>query len=208
LSEAAVSYDFEHLEPSNPPPRDAAARMLAEATAEAERIRELARAEGYAEGRAAGHEDGLAEASRAACTLAAALGGVESLRLEAVEAVEHDAIELALALAQKILAGALVARPELVVEVVQGALRRVSDRRRITVLVNPSDIETVRAAIGEIDTQASGIERCDLQAEERVQAGSAIVRTAEGEVDASVQTQLERAREVIAGTLQAGEPAP
>ena len=43
----------------------------------------------------------------------------------------------------------------------------------------------------------SGIEPCDLQSDERVRVGGAIVRTAEGEVDASVQTQLERAREVV-----------
>ena len=114
-----------------------------------------------------------------------------------VEAVEADAIELALALAGKILAGALQARPELVVEVVQGALRRISDRRRITVLVNPADLEAVQAAIGELHAQGSGVELCEVQSDERVGVGGAIVRTAEGEVDASVQTQLERAREVV-----------
>ncbi len=89
----------------------------------------------------------------------------------------------------------------------QGALRRISDRRRITVLVNPADLEVVRAAIGELTAQGSGVELCDLQSDERVGAGSAIVRTAEGEVDASVHTQLERAREVLAASLQSGEQA-
>jgi len=41
----------------------------------------------------------------------------------------------------------------------------------------------------------------DVQADERVQAGSAVVRTGEGEVDASVHTQLERARALAAGAL-------
>ncbi len=207
MSEPAVSYAFEQLEPSDPPPRDGPARLLAQAGAEAERIRELAREEGYADGRAAGHEDGLTEISTAVSGLGEALQGVESLRTEVADAVEHDAIDLALALAAKILAGALQARPELVVEVVQGALRRVSERRRITVLLNPADLETVRAAIGDLQTQVNGIELCDLQPEERVGAGGAIVRTPEGEVDASLQTQLERAREVIGASLQDGQPA-
>jgi flagellar assembly protein FliH len=208
LSEAAVSYDFEQLEPSEPPPRDAAARMLAQAVVEAERIRELARAEGYEDGRAAGREQGAAEISLAASALGEAVHGVVALRAEAAEAVETDAIELALSLAGKILAGAFQARPELVVEVVQGALRRLNDRRRITVLVNPVDLDVVRAAIGELTQQGSGVELCDLQADERVGVGSAVVRTAEGEVDASVHTQLERAREVVSTALEIGEPAP
>ncbi|HYM55302.1 MAG TPA: FliH/SctL family protein [Solirubrobacteraceae bacterium] len=200
----AVSYAFEPLEPSDPPPRDGPARLLAEAAAEAERIREQARAEGHAEGRAAGHEQGLAEISAATSALGEAVQGVESLRLAVAEAVERDAIELALALAGKVLAGALQVRPELVVEVTQGALRRIGDRRRITVLVNPSDLETVRSAIGAVTGQGSGVEHCDLQSDERVGAGGAIVRTVEGEVDASVQTQLERAREVVTAELLGG----
>jgi flagellar assembly protein FliH len=207
LSDAVVSYDFEQLEPSEPPPRDAGARMLAQASAEAEQIREAARAEGYEQGRAAGHEQGAAEIAAAAAALGAAAHGIEELRGEVAEAVESDAIELALTLAGKILAGAFQARPELVVEIVQGALRRISDRRQITVLVNPADLEVVRAAIGELTAQGSGVELCDLQSDARVGVGSAIVRTSEGEVDASVQTQLERAREVANTTLETGERA-
>ena len=198
LSDATVSYAFEQLEPSAPPPRDAPARMLAQASAEAEQIRERAREEG----RAAGHADGLADVVAAVGALGEALGGVESLRTQTVEAVERDAVQLALDLAGKILAGALQARPELVVDVVQGALRRVSDRRGIAVLVNPTDLETLQGAVGELQ----GIEACDLQSDQRVEPGGAIVRTTEGEVDAGVQTQLERAREALSAALDSREP--
>jgi flagellar assembly protein FliH len=204
LSDAAVNYAFEQLEPSDPPPRDEPARRLAQAGAEAQRMREQARAEGYEHGRAAGHEDGLGEVAAAAGSLDEALRGVQALQAQVAQTVERDAIDLALALAGKILAGALVARPELVVEVVQGALRRLGERRRITVLVNPADLATVRAAIGQITAQGSGVELCDLQSDARVGVGGAIVRTTEGEVDASVQTQLERAREVVAAELAGG----
>ena len=202
MSDTAVSYAFENLEPSPPPPRDAAARALAQAHAEAEEIREQARAEG----REAGRVEGLADVSAAATALGEALRGVESLRTETVESVERDAVQLALDLAGKILAGALHARPELVVDVVQGALRRVSDRRGIAVLVNPADLDTLQGAIGDLQAQVAGIELCDLQSDQRVEPGGAIVRTTEGEVDAGVQTQLERAREVLAAALANGEP--
>lgn len=207
MSEATVSYAFEPLEPSDPPPRDAAARMLAQAKLEAEQLREQARAEGYADGRRAGHADGAAEVSRAATALAEAAREIELLRTDTVEAVERDAIELGLELAEKILGGTLKARPDMVVEVVRGALRRISDRRNVTVLVNPADLDTVRTAIGELTARGSGVEVCDLQSEERVSIGGAIVRTAEGEVDASVSTQLERAREVVEDSLASAELA-
>jgi flagellar assembly protein FliH len=207
LSDTAVSYDFEPLEASAPPPRDAAARLLAKAMADAERIRERARAEGFEQGRADGHAQGAAEIAAGSAALGEAVRGIEALRAEIVQAIEADAIDLALRLAGKVLAGAQQARPELVVEVVQGALRRIVDRRRITVMVNPADLEVVKAAIGELTAQGSGVELCDLQSDERVGAGSAIVRTSEGEVDASVHTQLQRAREVVELSMQSVESA-
>jgi flagellar assembly protein FliH len=207
LSDATVSYDFEPLEASAPPPRDAAARLLAKAMADAERIRESARTEGFEQGRADGHAQGAAEIAAGSAALSTAVQGISALRAEIVQTIETDAIDLGLRLAGKILAGAQQARPELVVDVVQGALRRIVDRRRITVMVNPSDLEVVKAAIGEITAQGSGVELCDLQSDERVGVGSAIVRTSEGEVDASVHTQLERAREVVELSAQSVESA-
>ena len=205
MSDAAVSYDFEQLEPSERPPRDAPARLLAQARAEAEAVREHARAAGYAEGSQAGYADGAARVAGCAQALEAALAQLAQLREETAQAIERDAVELALALAEKILAGALQARPELVVDVVQGALRRVAGHRTITVLLNPADLENVRAALGQLQTQAGAVELCDLQGDQRVAVGGALVRTAEGEVDVRVQTQLERAREVLAAEL-AGAP--
>ncbi|HEY4997140.1 MAG TPA: FliH/SctL family protein [Solirubrobacteraceae bacterium] len=201
MSETAVSYDFEQLEPAARPPRNASEQLLAEKRA----VHEQARAEGHAEGRAAGIEEARAALASASEALGEALREIESMREQLAAAIERDAVELALALAGKILAGALQARPELVVEVVQGALRRVSAQRNITVLVNPADLETVTAAIGDLQSQANGLELCDMQPDQRVQAGSAIVRTLEGEVDAGIETQLERAREVAFAELSGEE---
>jgi flagellar assembly protein FliH len=207
LSKAAVSYAFEQLAPSDPVSPDGLAQLVAQATAQAEDIRESARAQGYSDGHAAGQADGLAEVSSAALALGEANTAVQALLYEVSTKVERDAVELALALAEKILAGALQAKPELVLTAVQGALRRITDRRRITVLVNPADLQIVQTAVGDLQAQGNGVELCDVQVDPRVQPGGAIVRTAEGEVDASVQTQLERAREVIFAELETSEPA-
>jgi flagellar assembly protein FliH len=207
LPDTAVSYAFEQLEPSQPQPRDAPARALAQAQLEAEQIRELARSEGYADGRGAGHEQGATEIALAAQALSEAMNGIESLRDELVQAIEHDAIQLGLQLAEKILGGTRQLPSERILESVQGGLRRVTDRRKITVLVNPSEFEAVNSAIRELTEPGTGIEQCDIQPDERIERGGAIVRTAEGEVDASVETQLEQAREVVEASLAAERAA-
>ena len=200
MSETAVSYDFEQLEPSTPPAREEPARIVAQAVAEADRLRAEAHATGYAEGRAAGHEEGAAEVARLARALGEAVAGIEALRGEVVEAIERDALDLGLHLAAKVVSGVAELRGELISEAVRGALARVSERRRIAVLVNPADVDLVKGAIAE-QTAASGVEHCEVRSDERVAMGGAIVATEEGEVDASVWTQLERAREVVEASL-------
>lgn len=201
MSETAVSYDFEQLEPSEPPPRDAAARELAAARIEAEQIRARAHGEGLEAGRAEGLEQGRLEAASAAEALQEAIRGVGELRDLLAESWERDAIDLALALSGKIVLATLQLRPELVVEVVQGALRRVAGQRTISIVVNPADLETVSGALGDLQGQSAAVEHWDLQPDPRVPSGGAVVRTAEGELDATIQTQLERAGEVVLAEL-------
>jgi flagellar assembly protein FliH len=203
-----MTYPLEQLEPSAPPPLGSPARILADANADAERIREAARAEGYADGVARGRDDGHAEVLAAAETLTAALADAATLRRRLADETEQDAVALAFTLAAKVLAGALHVQPERVLDTVRGALRRVTERRRITVLVDPADLELVSATIGELQNEAGGIEHCEVHSDRRVGRGGAIVRTVECEIDATVQTQLERAREVVQtelGTRDGGD---
>jgi flagellar assembly protein FliH len=208
LSEAAVSYDFEQLVPSEPPSREAPVRALAEAESEAHALREQARSEGYAAGLEVGREEGAAQMRSATAALGEALAGVAELREQTAEAVEADAVELALALAGKILAATCELRPEVVLDVVQGALRRVAGQRTVAILLNPADLDLLRQALTDessaVGQQLGALEGLDLQAEERVGRGGAVVRTADGVVDASIATQLERAREVAMAELGGG----
>jgi flagellar assembly protein FliH len=194
----AEEFSFEPLEAAPVSLRDVES-PLAAAQAEADAIRAAARAEGHADGVSAGLEEGRAQVAAALSALEAAHAEVVALRAATAEAVERDAVELALQLAEKIVAGSLEAEPERVLDVVRGALRRLSERRRVTVLVHPDDLELVRAAADGFAAELGGIEHCEVQAERRLSRGGAVVRTDEGQVDASIETQLTRARELVAG---------
>jgi flagellar assembly protein FliH len=199
---SAVEFDFQTLEAPAPPvaPVDEAAAVmsaLAQAEQDAAVLREQARAEGFAAGRA----EALAALEPALAALSAAALAVDAQRADVAEALERRAVELGLALAGKVLAGAIEVEPERVVESVRGALRGIVERERIIVLVNPDDMELVRESMDELRASLGGIEHCEVQAERRVGRGGCIVRTPVGDVDARVETKLERAREVVAAAL-------
>lgn len=159
---------------------------------------EAARARGHEQGFAAGLEEGRAQLQSAVVALAAAVQAVEDERDRVAAGVEDAAVELAVRIAEQVLAGALDVRPELVLEVVRGALRRLVERDRVTILVNPEDLDLVRDGVPAVIAELGGIEHCEVQAERRVGRGGAVVRTVEGEVDASLATKLARVREVVA----------
>ena len=171
--------------------------LLARAEAEAEMVRAAARAEGYEAGRA----EALAALSPALEALQTAVVAGREERIAAADQLEVHSVELALFLAEKIVGGALAVKPDRVVEAVRGALRGIVERERVTVLVHPEDLELVREAMDEMRATLGGIEHCEVQAERRVGRGGAIVRTQDGDVDARVETKLQRAREVVEGAL-------
>ncbi len=199
MSAEPTDFSFEPLEAAVTL-RDLEA-PLAAAQAEADAIRAAARAEGHADGLAAGLEEGRAQVAMAVAALAEAARGLGAVRDATAEAVERDAVELAVQLADKVVGGALEVEPERVLDVVRGALRRLAERRRVTVLVHPDDLELVRAAADGFAGELGGIEHCEVQSERRIARGGAVVRTDEGQIDASVETQLARARELVAAEV-------
>jgi flagellar biosynthesis/type III secretory pathway protein FliH len=179
---------------------DAVMAALAAAEADADTLRETARQEGLREGR----EEALAALTPALEALAQANEAVQASQHERAERLEAHAVDLALFLAEKVIGGALAVEPGLVVEAVRGALRGIVDRERVTVLVHPEDLDLVRDAMDGLRATLGGIEHCEVQAERRVSRGGAVVRTPEGDVDARVETKLQRAREVVEAALSTG----
>ena len=162
------------------------------------------REQAFEEGFAAGVAQAQSQLDGPASALAAAADQLQALRTDAAASVEADAVDLALRIAEQAVGAALAVHPELVVEAVRGALRRLVERDRVLILVNPDDLELVRDHVGRLVGELGGIEHCEVQAERRVRPGGAIVRTSEGEVDATLETKLARAREVLEHELANG----
>lgn len=183
--------------------REQAESIVNAALAEADRVREVARAEGYEAGRRAAAVEASERFESAFGALGEAVTQARDMRARAADQVERHAVELALQIAEKALAGALSVQPERVVDVVRGALRCLVERERVVILVNPEDLEAVRDVVGDLVRALGGIEHCEVQEERRVARGGAVVRSAAGEIDANLSTKLDRAREVLEAELRA-----
>jgi flagellar assembly protein FliH len=206
----AAPFVFEALEPTGElvaagvTPATRAAVIVAEAEARAAEIAAEARAAGFAAGRAEALEAAGRDLEETRSVLEATVAAVRDAQQAFVAEAERSAVELALAIAEKVVGAALDARPELVCDVVAGALRRVTERERLVVEVNPADVELVRPWLETAGLQAGHIE---LSPERRVARGGCVVRTAAGEIDAQIPEQLDRARELLTDAFASRDAA-
>src|SRR5215813_8894447 len=109
------AFMFDQLPPEPPTARrvdpEAARRdgaaIIEAAEADAQRIREEARAEGYAQGLQMGRDEAAAQTAPAAQALATALAELDAERARMADEMEEAAVELALGIAEKAVTAAI-----------------------------------------------------------------------------------------------------
>ncbi len=182
-----------------PAPRVDPAALAREA--ELERLRFEARATGEAEGRregwAQGHAEGHAEGLAAG--LAAASAHAEQLRMlaaalpAALQRAEGELgqaiVALALDVARKVVHRTLQTEPEWVLALAQDLLHtEPALQGEPRLLLHPDDVALVKNSLGN-ELQAAGWQ---VRADDSLGRGSCRVRSASGEMDASLETRWKR----------------
>lgn len=176
--------------------------IVAEAIGEAARIRAEAIEEGRAEGVQRGLceiRDGLEPAKQA---VVAAIDALEQYESEHLVRLEGEAVELALALAGKILNVALELDRQAVSRIIEIALRAANARDRVVLEVNPADEAVVEEALKEIGSRSSEWRSLELRRSQAVAPGGCVIKTEDGEIDASPEQQLAVAENVLRGLVE------
>lgn len=201
--------------------------ILLNARAERERLIKDAAAEGFAEGKREGREAGLlagleagkAEAYSANADLirkiesgwSAALDDFEQRRTRLHTEARADVVRFALAIARRITRRIVDADPAAVETQLDAALRHVLEPTRLVVLVNPEDAEIAVSALPSLVARLAKSPHIDIRSDPSLNHGDCIIETRGGEIDARIDTQIERICEAIqpgAGILAPTLSAP
>ena len=140
---------------------------------------------------AEGREEGLAHAT----------GIVASAVLTAdriAARTRPQLVDLAFAVAARVLAHAVERDPAAVAEVAARALESARHRAEVTLRVHPEDLAAIRAAEGALEAGLSRARHFELVADPSVGRGGAVVETEAGTVDARLDRQLAALREALA----------
>jgi len=172
--------------------------------------REEGRQEGYKEGLARGREEGLETAREPARLLEKAMRRVSEERGTLLAKAERDVLDLAIAIATRIVRREVEIDRDLVTRVISDALRRASPLEEVVVRVNPSDYARIKAVAG-LEAILGDIRHLVLVEDRRVSTGGCLIETASGAIDARVETQLEEIERALVraqgGATVAGDPS-
>ena len=158
---------------------------------------------GYLEGGLAGEAEARQHASAMLARLKATIDEIAALRTGLLAQTEQDIVRLAVAIAERIVRRDVHANPQLLVSVARAAARQLGDNAVATILLQPDDLATIVAQRD--STPESGPIRLD--ADLSLPHGGCVVRSAFGQIDVSLDTQIrEVLRELLgdeAGTTNA-----
>jgi len=193
--------------------RAEAARLLQDARAESQRLIDSADQRGYAEGLERGTSEGrdigqregreaaqvelgqqLGELTRQWTT---ALRTWETDRREMFQGAREDVIRFAFAIAKKVVQRVVATDPAAVLDQVAAALAMVSHATSVEIAINPEDHPLVEGVLPELAAAVSGCEHASLRDDSSVSRCGCIVRTGNGRIDASIETQLDRIAEAL-----------
>jgi len=182
--------------------RRQAAEILAEAQAEAQRIRQKARVEGIAAGR--GEVEALVDKKLAEQlgTLLPALGAAVQQIQQAKQAWlaewEKNAVHLAAAIAAKVIRRELAHAPEIPLQLVREALELAAGGGQIRVRLNPGDYQTLAPQAKTLVRELTPLGSTEVIADEAITPGGCRVETEFGAVDQQIESQLKRIEEELA----------
>lgn len=151
--------------------------------------------EAFERGRLAGREEGRAECraqvqeewSRA-LKVAHQVGQV---RIGGMEERERDIMEVALAIARKVLLRELRTDPELVIRQVRQVLRLLSGKELVTIRVHPDDASCLQSVREQLNVEGGTLLNLCIEVHEEIERGGCLIEQAGLLFDAQMTRQLQ-----------------
>ncbi len=160
---------------------------------------------GYAQGERAGAEASAARADAMLRRLAQTLDDLQSLRGDLIRRTEREVVELALAIAKKVLQREVTLDHDLMLAMARVALDRLADVSTASIRLHPDDYAGVLLGRGPSAVTTHGVQ---IVADGSVRRGGCVVQSEFGSVDIGVATQIDELTHALFGDEAQGPVLP
>ena len=169
--------------------RNEAEKIIQEAMAEADGVRE--------ESRAAGKEEGRAEAASQIAEAMETLNQAIKERKQIVKDAEGEILRLSLKVAEQIIRSEVSLHRDVCLNIVAEAIARVSDREQIIIKVNREDAEYLKRYKDRLTSMLDGVKSFSIIEDASVEPGGCVIETNLGFIDARISTKIKSIEEAL-----------
>jgi len=162
-----------------------------------EEIKENAFQKGFAEGQRAGFESGTKKVDPVIHSLCQALGQLQNIHQEIRQEIEKEVVQLALAIAKKIVCHEIKTNQETVVCVAREALSRMENPGKIKIKLNPEDLQFINDAKSQLSHFLHHVDHIRFEATDSIQSGGCLIETDTGDIDARIEKQFQAIEETF-----------
>lgn len=156
-----------------------------------------AHGKGLSEGIREGRELQKKETLQSILALSALIEDLSGLKKNMLEAAEDQILELALAIAEKVIQMETTTNRDVIQNVLRAAMKSIVDRENMKVRVHPQDFQYMLEIKSDFLKKLDGIKNIVFEQDASITRGGAIVETMFGEVDARVDQQYSEIKSVM-----------
>jgi flagellar assembly protein FliH len=161
---------------------------------------ELERA--FRQGREAAQHEAIQQFGHASDMLAQALEEVTRLRGSLLQNSSNDMLRLVMSIVRQVLHAETSVNPQIIIETIDRALHMAVKADYYHIRVHPADLETVTEHKPLFLASINGLKNLSFQADPEIARGGCLLESEIGDVDATIDGQLDQIRRSLLATLE------
>lgn len=157
--------------------------------------------EAYVRGRQESLDRAGSNLETAAQALAAAAEDISRLRGSLIRNNSQDMLRLVMAVSEQIVRREVAADPDIILSIIENALQSSVRTDQYRILINPADLEKVTKQKPLFLASISGLKNLSIETDAAISPGGCRVDSDLGDVDATIETQLEAIRQALSEAI-------
>ena len=163
--------------------------------------RQQAYEQGYLDGQKSGEDSKRKNLGSVLAVLNQIIITLDDIRKEVYHSAEKEVVSLALAIAEKIVQHEISLKKDIILNVLTQAIQKIVDSDKITIRVNPSDLQFLKDQKHQYSHLFEDMENLTFEEDETILSGGCLIDTNLGDIDARINKQFEAVEEAFSSEL-------
>ena len=171
-----------------------------------EKQKEAAKQEGYKAGLETAQQEKKDTLNALKSEFLGTINDAISEKNKIIQSSEKEILTLAIAIAEKVTQTTVENTPSVFQNILQEAMKKITDKEWVAIHVNPNDIELVRNYQHRFEKELRDIKKIEIKEDNKIEPGGLVIETHLGYIDSSISTKLALITDALNKTYDLAHP--